>query len=244
MDSHGRSIGVGVLVGALLLCLAAGASAQGLSDMRGTVADTSGGSLPGVTVTITNQASGTFREIISNADGSWYVPGLAPGTYQVSAELAGFKRFLRRDLLVAVGNTTTVPISLELGTLEETITVTGESPIIDVTSKQIGGNLRHPGPDAAAEHLAQLARLRRAVAGGRAGAEPGVVGLGDDLGQRRGHAQQLVPRRRRLGQRRLPGAEQRRPGARARSRACRNRRSSSGSTTPSSGAPPARSSTR
>ncbi|NJS15827.1 MAG: hypothetical protein HC788_16170, partial [Sphingopyxis sp.] len=44
-------------------------AAQGLSDMRGTVADTSGGSLPGVTVTITNQASGTFREIVSNADG-------------------------------------------------------------------------------------------------------------------------------------------------------------------------------
>ena len=135
----GRSV-FGALT-AVLVCLAVEASAQGLSDMRGTVADTSGGSLPGVTVTITNQASGTFREIISNADGSWYVPGLAPGTYQVAAELSGFKRFLRRDLLVAVGNTTTVPISLELGTLEETITVTGESPIIDVTSKQIGGNL-------------------------------------------------------------------------------------------------------
>ena len=138
--AHGRLVGVGVLA-TLLFCFPVGSSAPGLSDMRGTVADTSGGSLPGVTVTITNQASGTFREIISNADGSWYVPGLTPGTYQVSAELTGFKRFVRRDLVVAVGNTTTVPISLELGALEETITVTGESPLIDVTSKQIGGNL-------------------------------------------------------------------------------------------------------
>ena len=79
--------------------------------------------------------------MVSNADGSWYVPGLAPGAYQVSAELTGFRRFLRRDLPVAVGTTTTVPVSLELGALEETITVTSEAPLIDVTSKQIGGNL-------------------------------------------------------------------------------------------------------
>ena len=118
MSSHfARSVVVAMLAGVLVLP-AVEVAAQGLSDMRGTVADTSGGSLPGVTVTITNQASGTYREIISNADGSWYVPGLTPGTYQVAAELSGFKRFLRRDLLVAVGNTTTVPISLELGTLE------------------------------------------------------------------------------------------------------------------------------
>ena len=144
----------------VFVLLAARAPAQGLSDMRGTVADTSGGSLPGVTVTITNQASGTFREAISNADGSWYVPGLTPGTYQVSAELSGFKRFVRRDLVVAVGNTTTVPISMELGTLEETITVTGESPIIDVTSKQIGGNLE-PAKNVH-RRLPQHARRRRA----------------------------------------------------------------------------------
>jgi len=137
---HARLVVVATIVSAFVL-VTVSAAAQGLSDMRGTVADTSGGNLPGVTITITNQDSGTFREVTSNADGSWYVPGLTPGTYQVAAELSGFKRFLRRDLAVVVGNTTTVPISLDIGTLEETITVTGESPLIDVTSKQIGGNL-------------------------------------------------------------------------------------------------------
>ena len=122
--------------------------------------------MPGVIV-ITNQASGTFREVISNTDGSWYVPGLTPGTYQVSAELTGFKRFLRRDLVVAVGNTTTVPITLELGTLEETITVTGESPIIDVTSKQIGGNL-------STQDLTQLPSISRNWLG-FAALLPGIV---------------------------------------------------------------------
>ncbi|MEZ5283716.1 MAG: TonB-dependent receptor [Vicinamibacterales bacterium] len=123
------------------MALATTALAQGLSDMRGTVADSSGGALPGVTITITNQDTGTYREVISNADGSWYVPGLTPGPYQVAAELSGFKRFVRRDLPVIVGSTATVPIALELGALEETITVTSEAPIIDVTSKQIGGNI-------------------------------------------------------------------------------------------------------
>ncbi len=124
-------------------CAALGpdALAQGLSDMRGTVVDSSGGALPGVSIVITNQASGTYREVTSNADGSWYVPGLTPGNYQVSAELTGFKRFLRRDLPVTVGTTTTVPVSLDLGALEETVTVTSEAPLIDVTSKQIGGSL-------------------------------------------------------------------------------------------------------
>ena len=54
----------------------------------------SGGALPGVAIVITNQASGTYSEVVSNADGSWYVPGLTPGNYQVSAELTGFRRFL------------------------------------------------------------------------------------------------------------------------------------------------------
>lgn len=140
MDArHGWSVGVAALL--VLLSFGGVVGAQGQSDMRGTVVDTSGGALPGVNIVITNQASGTFREATSNADGSWYVPGLAPGTYQVAAELSGFKRFLRRDLPVIVGQTATVPVTLELGTLEETVTVTSEAPLIDVTSKQIGGNL-------------------------------------------------------------------------------------------------------
>jgi hypothetical protein len=130
-----------VFVVCLWVGLGGNAFAQGLSDMRGTVVDGSGGALPGVSIVITNQANGTYREVVSNADGSWYIPGLAPGAYQVSAELTGFRRFLRRDLPVIVGTTTTVPVSLELGALEETITVTSEAPLIDVTSKQIGGNL-------------------------------------------------------------------------------------------------------
>lgn len=138
---RGRSFSVFSVIVCLCALSTGVVRAQGLSDMRGTVVDSSGAALPGVQIVITNQATGTFREVTSNADGSWYVPGLTPGAYQVSAELTGFKRFLRRDLAVVVGTTATVPVSLELGALEETITVTSEAPLIDVTSKQIGGNI-------------------------------------------------------------------------------------------------------
>ena len=113
MESRGgRSLPLLLVVVCLCAFFPGESRAQGLSDMRGTVVDSSGGALPGVQIVITNQANGTFREVTSNADGSWYVPGLAPGAYQVSAELTGFRRFLRRDLPVIVGTTTTVPVSL------------------------------------------------------------------------------------------------------------------------------------
>ncbi|HET7618266.1 MAG TPA: hypothetical protein VFK20_07140, partial [Vicinamibacterales bacterium] len=64
-----------------------------------------------------------------------------PGTYEVAAELQGFKKFTRRDLQLEVGKTASIDIPLQVGSLEETITVTAESPLVDVTSKEIGGNI-------------------------------------------------------------------------------------------------------
>lgn len=123
---------------------AAPVRAQGTSDLRGTVVDSQGGVLPGATITITNQDTGTYREVVSNPDAAWYVPSVAPGRYQLAAELQGFKRFLRRDILVTVGNTTTLAIELELGAIEETVTVTTEAPIIDVTSEANRRQHRQP----------------------------------------------------------------------------------------------------
>ena len=63
--------------------------------------------LPGVTVTVRNQETGMFRETVSGADGSFIASGIVPGTYQVVAELQGFKKFDRRDLVLEVGKTAT-----------------------------------------------------------------------------------------------------------------------------------------
>ena len=114
---------------------------EGTSQLRGRVTDQQAGALPGVTVTVTNQDSGTFREAVSGADGSWFISALPPGRYQVAAQLQGFKKFLRRDVVVAVGNQLTVDVGLELGGIEETVVVAAQSPLVDVTSKEIGGNI-------------------------------------------------------------------------------------------------------
>jgi Carboxypeptidase regulatory-like domain/TonB dependent receptor-like, beta-barrel len=114
---------------------------QGTTELRGRVADDQGGVLPGVTVIVRNQATGMYRETVSGSDGSFIASGLTPGTYEVVAELQGFKKFNRKDLILEVGKTSSIDVKMEVGGIEQTITVSGESPLVDVTSKEIGGNI-------------------------------------------------------------------------------------------------------
>ncbi|MEZ5290072.1 MAG: carboxypeptidase regulatory-like domain-containing protein [Vicinamibacterales bacterium] len=126
----------------LLLTIASTAHAQqGTASLRGRVLDEQGGVLPGVTVVVTNQGSGVFREVVSNEDGSYFVTGIVPGPYVVRAELTGFKRYERPDVVLEVGRTATLDVTLSVGVLEETITVTTEAPLIDLTSQAVGGNI-------------------------------------------------------------------------------------------------------
>ncbi|MBI3400329.1 MAG: TonB-dependent receptor [Acidobacteria bacterium] len=133
-----------VLMAVALLTLAVGpafAQQSQFSAVQGRVSDESGAALPGVTVLATHQETGVFRQVVSNADGSYQVPGLVPGPYRVTADLSGFKKYEHSDLVLLIGNTSTLDITLKVGGVEESITVTGESPVVDVTSKQIGGNI-------------------------------------------------------------------------------------------------------
>lgn len=128
------------VVMALLVAVNAAAQ-QGTTELRGRVADPQGAVLPGVTVVVKNQDTGGYRETVSAGDGTFIASGLVPGTYQVTAELQGFKKFDRKDLRLEVGKTSSIDVVLSVGGVEETITVSGESPIVDVTSKEIGGNI-------------------------------------------------------------------------------------------------------
>jgi Carboxypeptidase regulatory-like domain/TonB dependent receptor-like, beta-barrel len=131
------------LLGTLLFVLLATPlwAQQGTTELRGRVMDAQGGVLPGVTVTVRNQATGMFRETVSGSDGSYIASGLTPGTYEITAELQGFKKFNRRDLVLEVGKTVSVEVKMEVGGIEQTITVQADSPLIDVTSKEVGGNI-------------------------------------------------------------------------------------------------------
>lgn len=137
-----RSRFVGTLFPLLLLVSPAPILAQqGTSEVRGRITDQQGGVLPGVTVLVTNQATGIYREVTSNADGTYFVTGIVPGAYEINAQLAGFKKYQRRDVALSIGRTTTVDLQLEVGALEEVVTVTSETPLIDLTSQEIGGNI-------------------------------------------------------------------------------------------------------
>jgi Carboxypeptidase regulatory-like domain len=129
------------IVAALLMVALTASAQQGTSEVRGRVIDEQGAVLPGVTVTVRNQQTGMYRETASAADGSFIVSGVVPGTYQIVAELQGFKKFERKDLILEVGKTATIDVTMEIGALTETVKVTSESPLVDVTSKEIGGNI-------------------------------------------------------------------------------------------------------
>jgi hypothetical protein len=125
---------VTILVVAVSLASPAMAGAQGGDgSLRGAVKDDQGGALPGVTVTATSPALLSPSLAISDAGGNYRLVNLPPGTYTLTAELAGFAVFRREGILLRAGATFQVDITMALGTLEETITVTGDSPMLEVT---------------------------------------------------------------------------------------------------------------
>jgi hypothetical protein len=131
-----------ILSALLSLSLAAPALAQSQGAngaIEGTVSDSSGGVLPGVTVTITNTDTGTERAVVTNEKGLYRAPLLPLGRYRVVAELQGFKKFEGTDIQLSVGQTAVVNATLSVGTVSETITVSSaDSPALDVARIDIG----------------------------------------------------------------------------------------------------------
>src|SRR3954471_17016398 len=120
----------------LVLSCAAAARAQGpTGSITGTVTDTSGAVLPGVTVTLSGERliAGTAVQI-SDAGGTYRFDRLSPGTYAVKFELQGFRAMTNADVRVSAAFVATVNGKLEVGNVSESITVTGESPTVDTKS--------------------------------------------------------------------------------------------------------------
>jgi hypothetical protein len=132
------SVSIGVFL--LMACTATSALAQEASIV-GTVADESKAVLPGVTITATEELKGTQVVSVTDERGNYRFVQLTPGTYKVQAELAGFGNVVVEKIQLLVGQTATVPIVLKVAALTETLTVTGESPLVDVTSTQVAGNV-------------------------------------------------------------------------------------------------------
>ena len=109
-----RRLAVVVLAGLLSLTSIPAAAQGQASAVQGRVLDESGGALPGVVVLVTHEGSGMFRQVVSNPDGSYYVTGILPGPYRVTADMSGFKKYERSNVLLTIGNTETLDIALKL----------------------------------------------------------------------------------------------------------------------------------
>jgi len=128
----------------LCTCLATPAFAQAQAAnaaIEGTITDSSGAVLPGVTVTIANVDTGDQRVVVSNDHGVYRAPLLPLGTYRVAAELAGFKKFEQTGVSLSAGESAVINITLGVGEVTEVVSVTADTPIVDSGKIDIGRNL-------------------------------------------------------------------------------------------------------
>lgn len=134
---NGRAL-VGVLI--VLFGWAGVAGAQNVGgSIQGTVADSSGAPVPGVTVVVRNLATGSTREFMTDAEGRYHVPLLPPGEYQIRAALAGFQTVDRSGIRLTVGQDAVINLTLGVGAIKEEISVRADAPRIDLTTGSVTG---------------------------------------------------------------------------------------------------------
>jgi len=129
-----RAIGLGAI-----LALPAMGFAQE-QVLNGTVRDSSGAVLPGVTITATNTDNGNTFETVTDGRGAYRL-SVRPGPYSIRAALSGFQTVVQTGLTLLVGQETRVDISMAVSTVEETVEVTGEAPLVNVNESMVGGNI-------------------------------------------------------------------------------------------------------
>jgi len=104
----------------------------------GRVFDESKAGVPGATVTARNLATGFNRSAVSGATGTYRIEFIPPGTYEVTVELSGFATMVFKGAIVQVGSSTNVDFTMKVGAVSESVTVTGESPLVQTTKSDVG----------------------------------------------------------------------------------------------------------
>ena len=126
-----------VLPAVFLMAVVSGtAFAQGTatSSITGVVVDADGGLIPGATVLVKNDNTGTEYNAVTSTNGSFTVPAVSTGTYTITVSLQGFKTAVLKDIIVTAGGPATVRATLEVGGLTETVVVTGATEIVQTQS--------------------------------------------------------------------------------------------------------------
>lgn len=132
------SLVVRLIVACTILILPMSAHAQEAA-VSGTVTDSSGGVLPGVTVRAVHEATGNVFDTVTDERGTYRL-AVRVGTFRMTAELSGFNT-LARAIELLVGQTAVVNLQMSLTGVAETVTVTGAAPLIETTTSTLGGNV-------------------------------------------------------------------------------------------------------
>jgi hypothetical protein len=139
---RGRVLFIVILVGLGLLTLPAATLAQmQQAEINGNIVDPESLPLPGATITLTEQSTGYTRAAVSAGDGAYVVPNIEPGTYDIDVAMDGFATTRQTGMVLPAGAEITINWQLQLAGIEEVVTVTGETPLVEVTSNKLGGTL-------------------------------------------------------------------------------------------------------
>lgn len=169
------------------------------AEIAGVVKDEQGGAVPGATVTATHVASGARIDRVSDAAGQFFMPALQVGDYRVTVELSGFRPFVRTGLTLRVGQRVDLPVTLQIGTLTDAVTVTANAPLLQTANAEMStiiDNRQVQQLPLNGRQFVQLAQLTDGVTlppGGTRGAALGQAGpLPNVYGQRGGHNIYLI----------------------------------------------------
>jgi hypothetical protein len=128
-----------ILLGLALLLGSAGLFAQATGQISGSVTDASAAVIPGASVIVTNQDTGVHHPVETNPAGEFIVPGLTPGTYEVSAEATGFQKAEKRDIVLQVGGKVRVEMVLQVAAATTSVEVTGTLTGVETETAAVSG---------------------------------------------------------------------------------------------------------
>src|SRR4029453_15393511 len=129
---------ISIILGQFLLLAAIAAAQDPRGTILGRVTDSTGAVKPGAEVRATSTATHVAAAAVTNDVGRYNIPFLLPGTYNIRAELSGFKKFAQDNVQVRVSETVELNFRMEIGELTETVTATAESPVLDTAGSSLG----------------------------------------------------------------------------------------------------------
>jgi hypothetical protein len=131
-----------------LLCLAifttlAMGQAARTATLVGTVTDPTGAVIPGAKLTITNTETSTASNGSTNAEGAYYIPYLAVGSYELTVEATGFKKFIQKGITLRAAEVPKVDVKLEIGAASQSVEITGATPMLETETSQVSQTIEH-----------------------------------------------------------------------------------------------------